>query len=143
MDGKFILLVEDHYSDELLTRRAFARNGIEEQLLVVRDGAEALRFLLSGEPLPALVLLDISLPRMNGFEVLRKLRVDERTRTLPVIMLTGSGEAEDRQKAMQWELDGYIRKPVIFTEFVEIVRQLGLYWLRADVTVSSGMEGPT
>jgi two-component system response regulator len=135
--------VEDHYSDELLTRRAFARNGIEEQLLVVRDGAEALRFLLSGEPLPALVLLDISLPRMNGFEVLQKLRVDERTRTLPVIMLTGSGEAEDRQKAMQWELDGYIRKPVIFTEFVEIVRQLGLYWLRADVTVSSGMEGPT
>jgi two-component system response regulator len=131
----FILLVEDHYNDELLTRRAFAKNNMADRLMAIRDGVEALEFLLNGAAKPALVLLDLKLPRMDGLEILRRLRADERTRLLPIIMLTSSDEEADRQQGLAGGLNGYIRKPVDFSEFVEIVRQLGLYWLDFDDTV--------
>ncbi len=132
MSRKFILVVEDNSNHAMLARRAFEKNKMENNLKIVPDGETALKFLFSDEPKPALVLLDLNMPRMDGLEVLRRLRADERTRLVPVVMLTSSNEPEDRQSTLQWGLDGYIRKPVDFGEFVEIIRQLGLYWLRMD-----------
>ncbi len=132
MSRKFILVVEDNSNHAMLARRAFEKNKMGNNLKIVPDGEAALKFLFSDEPKPALVLLDLNMPRMDGLEVLRRLRADERTRLVPVVMLTSSNEPEDRQSTLQWGLDGYIRKPVDFGEFVEIIRQLGLYWLRMD-----------
>jgi len=131
-----ILLVEDNPSDEALTLRALKKNNIGNDVVVVRDGAEALDYLLArrGNPpdiraLPQLILLDLNLPKIDGLEVLRRIRADERTKLLPVVILTSSGEDRDIVSGYGLGANGYVRKPVDFVEFTDAVRQLGLYWL--------------
>jgi len=132
---RMILLVEDNPDDEALTRRALAKNNIQNEVRVARDGAEALEILLgtgahAGHPLaPEVVLLDLKLPKVDGLEVLRRIRADERTRLLPVVILTSSREERDVVSGYGLGANSYIRKPVDFRQFVEAVRQLGLYWL--------------
>jgi len=135
-----VLLVEDSYNDELLARRAFEKCRMADRLAVARDGAEALDFLhgrgargrANGTPMPALVLLDLKLPKLDGIEVLRRVRADDRTRDLPVVMFTSSDEEADRAECHRLGANGYVRKPVRFSEFVETVRELGLCWLKLD-----------
>ena len=132
-----ILLVEDNRDDELLTLRAFSKNKIANPIAVVRDGQEALEYLFAtgsyskrcSEDLPVIILLDLKLPKLDGHEVLRVIREDERTRLIPVIILTTSIEEEDIIRSYALGANSYIRKPVDFTEFVEAVRTLGTYWL--------------
>ncbi len=135
--AKSILLVEDNPDDEALTLRALARNGVRHQVQVVRDGVEALDYLFgrgvhAGRDTtqrPTVTLLDLKLPRLDGLEVLRQLRGDTRTRCLPVVILTSSREDQDLVTGYGLGANSYIRKPVDFTQFVEAVRQVGLYWL--------------
>jgi two-component system response regulator len=136
MRSKTILLVEDDPNDEALTLLALRESKITNEIVVVRDGQEVLDFLFAcgshadRDPvLPEVVLLDVNLPKINGLEVLKRLRGDERTRTLPVVILTSSTEERDRLAAYQNFANSYIRKPVDFDQFIEAVRQLGLYWL--------------
>jgi two-component system response regulator len=137
MPEKFILLVEDNPDDEALSVRALQKNRIANDVVVARDGVEAVDFLFGKgkyagrdtTALPAVMLLDLKLPRLDGIEVLRTIRSDARTRLLPVVMLTSSIEEEDRQKSYGLGANSYIRKPVDFNLFMEAVRELGLYWL--------------
>jgi len=137
MNNKILLLVEDNPDDETLTLRAFAKNNISNQVVVARDGVEALDYLFgigtyAGRDVriqPQLILLDLKLPKLDGLEVLRRLRGDERTKLLPVVILTSSKEDEDRIQSYRLGANSYIRKPVDFLQFIEAVRQLGLYWL--------------
>jgi two-component system response regulator len=132
-----ILLVEDNPDDEALTLRAFNKNRIVNQVIVARDGVEALDYLFgtgahAGRDLnvmPAVVLLDLKLPRIDGLEVLRRIRADDRTRLLPVVVLTTSREQQDIYEAYSLGANSYIRKPVDFEKFIYAVGQLGLYWL--------------
>lgn len=132
-----ILLVEDNPDDEVLTLRALGKNNITNEVIVARDGVEALDFFFgSGKnpgsdetPLPQVVLLDLKLPKVDGLEVLRRLRADPRTRLLPIVILTSSNEEKDLIEGYGLGANSYIRKPVDFERFVEAVRQLGLYWL--------------
>ena len=125
-----ILLVEDNPDDEELTRIAFEESNLANQLVVARDGVEALEYLLDPKrPLPQMVLLDLKLPKLNGLEVLRRLRADERTKFLPVVILTSSDEERDLFDSYGLGANSYVRKPVDFAQFVDSVRQLGLYWL--------------
>ena len=137
MTNKVILLAEDNANDEELTLRALRKHKISNDVVVVRDGQEALDYLFTkgahagrdaNQP-PQLVLLDINLPKINGLEVLKRIRADERTRTLPVVILTSSAEERDRFTAYDNFANSYIRKPVDFDQFTEAVRELGLYWL--------------
>lgn len=137
MTHKMILLVEDNPDDEALTIRALNKNKIANNLAVVRDGAEALDFLFctgafsNRDPLemPEVILLDLKLPKVDGLEVLRRIRADERTRLLPVVILTSSKEEQDLLKSYSLGANSYIRKPVDFSQFVEAIHQLGMYWL--------------
>jgi len=137
MSPKTILLVEDNPDDEALTLRALEQNSIANRVVVAHDGAEALALLLgngaeSGQascPLPALVLLDLKLPKIDGLEVLSRIRANERTALVPVVILTTSSEESDLVQSYRHGANSYIRKPVDFTEFSEAIRQLGLYWL--------------
>jgi two-component system response regulator len=135
MRQRVILLVEDNADDEALTRRALAKNNIQNELVVAHDGAEALDRLFgtgqhSGAPVvPEVILLDLKLPKVDGLEVLRRLRADPRTRVLPVVILTSSTEEADVAQGYGLGANSYIRKPVDFNQFVEAVRELGLYWL--------------
>jgi CheY-like chemotaxis protein len=137
MGDKVILLVEDNPDDEKLTVRALKKNNIANEVAVARDGVEALDYLFGTgahagrdrHTLPALILLDLKLPKIDGQEVLRRIRADERTRRLPVVILTSSMEEQDLMKGYNSGANSYIRKPVDFTQFTEVVRQLGLYWL--------------
>jgi two-component system, response regulator len=130
MKGRAVLLVEDNEDDEELTIRAFKKNNIKNQVDVARDGVEALDYLLGGKnPLPQMVLLDLKLPKVDGLEVLRRLREDSRTKRLPVVILTSSSEEKDILRGYDLGANSYVRKPVDFTEFIEAVNQLGLYWL--------------
>ena len=126
-----ILLVEDNPDDEALTRRALDRGGTRGRIVVKHDGEEALSYLLNPEAgeRPAVVLLDLKLPKLDGLEVLRALRSDRRTRSLPVVILTSSREDQDVAAGYALGANSYIRKPVDFTDFSEAVRQVGLYWL--------------
>jgi two-component system response regulator len=132
-----ILLVEDNPDDEALTIRALKKNNIRNELVVVHDGAEALDFLFcrggfagrNPHEKPQVVLLDLKLPKVDGLEVLRQLREHPDTRLLPVVILTSSREDQDMIRGYRLGANSYVRKPVDFNEFVEAVRQLGLYWL--------------
>jgi two-component system, response regulator len=137
MDNKIILLVEDNADDEVLTLRALKKNNISNEVVVARNGVEALDYLFgtgtyAGRNLnivPQVVLLDLKLPKLDGLEVLRRLRADEHTKLLPVVVLTSSDEEQDRFNSYGLGANSYVRKPVDFNQFSEAVRQLGLYWL--------------
>ena len=137
MTDKFILLVEDDERDVELTLRSLRKNNIGNQVVVVRDGAAALDYLFATganagrnpAELPTVVLLDIKLPKIDGLEVLRRVRAHERTRLLPVVILTSSNEDKDRLASYTSGANSYVRKPIEFAEFAGAVRQLGLYWL--------------
>lgn len=134
---KVILLVEDHPDDEELTMRALAKNNIINEVVVARDGVQALEYLFGTgayagrdmAKMPEIVLLDLKLPKVDGLEVLRRLRADDRTKFLPVVILTSSKEEQDIVKSYQLGANSYVRKPVDFQEFTKAVQQLGLYWL--------------
>ena len=142
MEDKMILLVEDNADDETLTLRALKKNNICNTVMVVRDGAEALDFLFcSGiyadrdpRDKPQVILLDLKLPKVDGLEVLRRIRADPSTRTLPVVILTSSKEEQDVVNSYIIGVNSYVRKPVDFIQFVEAIRQLGLYWLVLNET---------
>jgi two-component system response regulator len=135
--NKVLLLVEDNASDEKLTIRAFNKSNVVNEIVVVRDGEEALDYLFGVgrhdgrdvSDLPAVILLDLKLPRIDGLEVLRRIRADERTKLVPVIILTSSKEDEDRTRGYSLGANAYVRKPVAFSEFTEAIRTLGLFWL--------------
>lgn len=132
---KPILLVEDNPDDELLTLRALKKNHIQNEVLIARDGPEALDYLFGakdgskGPIRPAMILLDLKLPKIDGIEVLRRLRAQPETRLTPVVILTSSREEQDLIAGYQLGANSYIRKPVDFEQFSEAVRYLGLYWL--------------
>jgi two-component system response regulator len=129
---RVILLVEDNDDDVELTLRAFARSEVIYEMVVVRDGAAALEYLLRrapGDGAPQIVLLDLKLPRLDGLEVLRRMRADERTRRLPVVILTSSDEEQDLAACYDLGANSFVRKPVDFARFVDAARQLGIYWL--------------
>jgi two-component system response regulator len=137
MESKTILLIEDNPDDEALTLRALKKNNILNDVSVARDGAEALDYLFSRgtyappnhHGLPALTLLDLKLPKIDGLEVLKQIRVNPMTQLLPVVILTSSKEEQDLLNGYRLGANSYIRKPVDFNKFIDAVRQLGLYWL--------------
>jgi CheY-like chemotaxis protein len=131
MTEKMILLVEDNPDDEALLLRGFRRGKLANRIDVARDGVEALDYLLGeGErPLPTLVILDLKLPKVDGLEVLRRVRAEGRTRMLPVVILTSSKEEQDLVESYRLGANSYVRKPVDFLQFADAVQTLGLYWL--------------
>ena len=135
MNHTFIALVEDNADDEALTMRALKKHSIANEIVVLRDGVEALEYLLAPDrPLPQLVLLDLNLPRINGLEVLQRLREEPRTKLLPIVILTSSNEERDLIEGYRLGVNSYVRKPVDFIQFSDAVRQLGLYWLVLNQT---------
>lgn len=137
---KVILLVEDNPDDAQLTLRAFKRSHLMNPIEVARDGVEALDFVFgrgahsarAGGPLPTLVILDLKLPKLDGLAVLKAIRADERTRLLPVVILTSSKEEQDLVSGYSLGANSYVRKPVDFNEFQEAVKVLGIYWLMTN-----------
>jgi len=137
MDRRFVLLVEDSADDVELTLRALSKSDILVEVVVVHDGVEALDFIFGTGPyagrnlnvMPTVVFLDLKLPRVNGFEVLQRIRADERTKLLPVVILTSSNEEKDLIRSYELGANSYVCKPVDFTEFSNAIRQLGSYWL--------------
>ena len=137
MEDKLILLVEDNPDDQALTLRALKKNNIRNRVVIRQDGVEALDFLFcrgadaARDPhdMPQVILLDLKLPKIDGLEVLRRLRADERTHLLPVVILTSSKEEQDMIQGYGYGANSYVRKPIDFNQFVEAVNQLGLYWL--------------
>ena len=141
-----ILLVEDNPDDEALTLRAFKRSNIRNEIHVVRDGAEALGYLFpEGDvtPSPALILLDLNLPKIGGLEVLRRMRADDRTALIPVVVLTSSKLEEDILDSYRNGANAYVRKPVKFSDFTQAVNALGVFWLLMNEPVPNhGSEAP-
>jgi two-component system response regulator len=131
MKPTIILLVEDNPDDEALTLRAFKKTHIHNEVVVARDGVEALAYFFGGDgaPDPTLVLLDLNLPKIGGLEVLHRMRADERTRLIPVVVLTSSKLEEDVLDSYRHGANAYVRKPVKFADFIEAVNTLGLFWL--------------
>lgn len=137
MTNNVVLFVEDNKRDEMLTLRAFKKSNIASEIVVVRNGVEALDYLFcTGEyagrdeyDLPRLILIDLKLPKMDGLQVLQRVRSDERTKRLPVVIFTSSNEAEDIIKSYDLGANSYVRKPVDFDELSHATRQLGMYWL--------------
>lgn len=146
---RVILLVEDNQDDEVLTLRALRKSNIRNPIAVVRDGAEAVDYIFAQgvhagrDPHIQLqvVLLDIHLPKMDGLAVLRRIREDERTRLLPVVMLTSSNEEQDLDGCYELGVNSYVRKPVGVTDFFEAVRQLGMYWLVLNEPAPRALRG--
>jgi two-component system, response regulator len=139
-----ILLVEDNPDDVLFTIRAFAKNHIRNEIVVASDGEQALRLLLpdDGQPLrPALILLDIKLPKVDGLEVLRAIRDDDRTRSMPVVVLTTSNEERDIVESYRLGANSFVRKPVVFEEFVDAANVLGVYWLLVNQPAPPARNG--
>lgn len=141
MKKKVVLLVEDNPDDEMLALRAFRKNGIMNEVIVARDGAEALDYIFAtgqyvGRPyrkMPELILLDLNLPKVDGLEVLSRLQADERTRHLPVVVLSSSDEERDIMESYKRGANSYIRKPVDFREFSKAMHHLGQYWLAWNI----------
>jgi two-component system response regulator len=137
MHERVIVLVEDNANDEELTLRAFRKSNIVNRVVVLHDGVEALDYFFmrgahagrAADEIAQIVLLDLKLPKLDGLDVLRALRADERTRLIPIVVLTSSAEDQDMVRCYGLGANSYVRKPVDFTHFVEAVRQLGLYWL--------------
>ncbi|HEX7964150.1 MAG TPA: response regulator [Gammaproteobacteria bacterium] len=137
MEEMMILIVEDNPDDEEMTLRSLHDAGLANDVHVVRDGVEALDFLFGAGPfakrdttrMPAVVLLDLKLPKLDGIDVLNRMRKDDRTRSIPVVVLTSSSEEEDIVRSYKSGANSYVRKPVVFAEFAKVVSQLGLYWL--------------
>jgi len=148
MNERVILLVEDNADDEALTLRALKKNNITNTIVVARNGVEALDYLFgtgqyAGRDTsvqPELILLDLKLPKVDGFEVLRKLRADERTKLLAVVILTSSTEQQDIVNGYGLGANSYVRKPVDFQHFMDAVRQLGLYWLVLNERPFAGLR---
>lgn len=142
MTNRLILLVEDNPDDEILTLRALRKHIISSEVVVVRDGVEALDYLFATGPyagrdpslMPKLILLDLKLPKVDGLEVLRRLRADERTRLLPVVVFTSSNEEQDILESHNLGANSYIRKPVDFNQLSEALRLIGTYWLTLNLT---------
>lgn len=142
--SRIILLVEDNADDVDLTIRAFERTELVHQIVVARDGREALDYLFAEGALagrdpqlaPKVVLLDLNLPKLNGLDVLRRMRADERTRRVPVVILTSSQEEQDRLQSYNLGANSFVRKPVNFAEFLDAARQLGVYWLDVNVNAA-------
>jgi two-component system response regulator len=135
MNRGAIMLVEDNNDDVELTLRAFAQQNLPNEIIVARDGAEAEEMLFghgTETPVPALILLDVKLPKLSGLQVLQALRGNRRTALVPVVILTSSVEEEDVASAYEFGANSYIRKPVEFSEFVTAIQQLGTYWLRMN-----------
>ncbi len=135
MNEKVVLLVEDNPNDILLAKRAFKKFCLDSKIIVAHDGIEALEYLLGNgdengcKALPAVVLLDLKMPRMNGIETLQEIRKHRKTANLPVIILTSSDEEQDMIRSYKFGANSYIRKPIDYNKFQELVQQLGLYWL--------------
>ncbi|WLT31247.1 response regulator [Geothrix sp. PMB-07] len=146
MTPRRILLVEDNPQDEMLTLRSLGKVNLANQVEVVRDGQQALDFLFhegefaaqEGVDLPAVVLLDLGLPKIGGLDVLKRLRQDERTRLLPVVILTSSDEEQDRLQSYLGGANSYVRKPVDFAQFAETVARLGIYWMAVNEAPARG-----
>lgn len=145
MKDKFILLVEDNPDDVELTLRALRKNNILNEVVVKNDGAEALDYLFGTDKsaerdkgLPVVVLLDLKLPKIDGFEVLKRLRADDRTKLLPVVILTSSDQDQDILESYNFGCNSYVRKPVDFAQFSEAVRQVSLYWMLLNVSPQGG-----
>jgi two-component system response regulator len=151
MNANIILLVEDNPKDEALTLRALRKSGIANEVTVVRDGAEAVDFLFctgahanrSRAEDAGLVLLDLNLPKIGGLEVLKRIRRDERTKLLPVVILTSSDEEKDLFEGYKSGANSYVRKPVEFNQFASAVQQLGLYWLILNEPVPPSRKNPS
>lgn len=145
MKNKIVLLVEDNPDDEELTRLAFDECRLANKLVVVRDGQEALDYLFATgkysdrdiREVPQLILLDLKLPKVDGLEVLQRVRTDDRTKLLPVVILTSSKEEQDLVESYSLGASSYIQKPVDYLQFVEAVRQIGMYWLVLNQTVAA------
>ena len=137
MGAGCILLVEDNPNDVKLTERAFKKGNFPNELIIARDGVEALEFLYGSGPdtaqgvgdMPTLILLDLKLPRIDGLELLRRIRADERTALVPVVILTSSEDEKDVNNGYRLGANSYIRKPINFDQFIEVVRHMGMYWL--------------
>lgn len=137
MTDKMILLVEDNPDDEELTLRALRKSKLTNEIAVTRDGSEALEFLFcegqyadrNPSVMPAVVLLDLKLPKLSGLDVLQRIRADERTKLVPVVILTSSSEDEDMINSYAFGANSYVRKPVAFSQFADAVSELGLYWM--------------
>ncbi len=146
MSKKIILLVEDNPDDELLMIRALSKNRIANDVVVARDGVEALDYLFGRgayegrdtSEMPQVILLDLKLPKISGLEVLKLMREDERTKLVPVVVLTTSTEQKDKISSYNLGANSYVQKPVDFEEFIEATRQLGLYWLVINKTAADG-----
>jgi two-component system response regulator len=133
-----IILVEDNPDDERLTIRALRRGNVANEILVAHNGEEALTMVLNANPLPSVVLLDLKLPKVDGLEVLRQIRANERTHLLPVVILTSSSEERDIIDSYNLGANSYVRKPVEIEKFTEAVRQLGLYWAVINEVLPKG-----
>jgi two-component system response regulator len=132
---KIMLLVEDSRTDEKLTLRAFKKHAVANQIDVARDGEQALAYLFdAAKPLPTVVILDLKLPKLDGLEVLRRLRATPRTRLVPVVVLTSSKEQEDLIRSYSLGANAYVRKPVDFSQFAEAAKTLGLFWMLLNET---------
>lgn len=146
MPDKMIMLVEDNPDDEELTLRALRQANIANEVVVARDGSEALEFLFGTgshegrdrDRMPAVVLLDLKLPKLSGIDVLNRMRADPRTQLIPVVILTSSSEDEDMLNSYQSGANSYVRKPVDFSAFADAVTQLGLYWMLLNATPGRG-----
>jgi two-component system response regulator len=144
MSKPYILLVEDNPDDVELTQRAFAKNHIANEVVVLYDGAAACEFLFNdrgGRNFPQVILLDLKLPKISGLEVLERIRDHESTKLIPTVILTSSKQEEDLVEGYRLGVNSYVRKPVDFNEFVEAVRQVGLYWLVLNEVPSGSLGG--
>ena len=145
MTDRHILLVEDNPDDRDLTIRSLKKNHVLNPVTVAINGADAIAVLLGDDrkagDAPALILLDLKLPKVGGLEVLRRLRADQRTRLVPVVVLTSSRQEEDLRVAYELGANGYVRKPVKFSEFTEVIRTIGLYWLLINEPPPEALPG--